>query len=139
MLKCIAYKIIMSWRWQATISHTIFPFHATYYPFCLLAAMSHNRKVFQPQHLSISEVITLKNDKFRALKLQFLKSYNTRRKMIPLRNFRSLFKINELFVQFINCFTFYKEEFTSFYTLWAPRQIVWGSLKHKKKWEKSQY
>ena len=31
---------------QAAISHNIFPFDATYYLFCLPAAMSHNRTVF---------------------------------------------------------------------------------------------
>ena len=56
-------------------------------------------------------------------------------KIIPLRNFRILLKINELCAQFILLlyFTLYKENFTSFYALWAPRQIVWGSLKKEKK------
>ena len=42
----------------------------------------------------------------------------------------------------MNCvfsFTFYKENFTLFYTLWAPRKIVWGSLKNKKRREKSHF
>ena len=34
--------------------------------------------------------------------------------------------------QFIIFFTLYKENFTSFYAMWAPRQILWISLKNKK-------
>ena len=40
--------------------------------------------------------------------------------------------------QFKNCFTFYKENFTSFYALWAPGQVVWGSPKKLEKKKKSQ-
>ena len=54
-------------------------------------------------------------------------------KIIPLRNFRCVLQINELCVQFINCFTLYKENFTSFYALWAQRHVVWNSVKNKKR------
>ena len=91
------------------------------------------------QHLSLPAVITFLNDKFRVL-LQFLKIRPHYAKDDNLKNFRSLFKINELCVQFVNCFTFIKKILHNFtHALWALRQIVWGSLNKKKRLEKSQY
>ena len=41
-------------------------------------------------------------------------------------------KSSSLYFEFVLT-KLYKENFTSFYVLWAPRQIVWGSRKNKKR------
>ena len=53
-------------RTEPAMSHNIFPFHATYYSFCLPAAMTVWSSM--PQHLSLPAIITFLNDKYRALK-----------------------------------------------------------------------
>ena len=53
-------------RTEPAMSHNIFPFHATYYPFCLPAAMTVWSSM--PQLLSLPAIITFLNDKYRALK-----------------------------------------------------------------------
>jgi len=56
---------------QAAISHNIFPFNATFKPFCLPAAISHNCTVFHAQHLNLLPISRFSNGKFSALKLKF--------------------------------------------------------------------
>ena len=68
------------------------------------------------------------NNKFRVLKLQFSKILPPDAKDDTFKKFYKFVK-NQLNV----CCTFYKENFTSFYALWEPKQIVWGSLKNKKR------
>ena len=102
------------------------PFQATYLP-TVQSSM--------PQHLNLPAIVTLLNDKFSAFKLRFSIIQPQYRKIIPIINFRNLLKNNELCFELINCFTIFKDDFTSLYALWVLRQIVWGSLKNKKRWK----
>ena len=86
---------------QAAISHNIFPFPCHILAFCLTAARSHNRYVFQATTFESSAMFTFFYYKFSALKLRFSEVQPHYAKDDTFKYFKRLFKINEFCVQLI--------------------------------------